>query len=112
MTALMLVFALTACGGRDSSAAGTNDRPAAGESSNDTAGTNTDRNDSALGNAADDAITGMENAVDDILPGSGNDTASGQDSAPPDQGGVTYGDMLENGTVEDAPTPSERSRMR
>ena len=73
MTALMLVFTLTACGG---SSAGTNGGASSG----------------AMGDSRDD----VENAVDDALSG-GNNTQS-------DQGGVSYGDMLENGTVEDEPT--------
>lgn len=103
LTALMLVFSLTACGGR-----GNNDTTANNGSTTTEDSTNTDRNDGGLGNAVGDAANGvgnavgdvangMENAVDDVLPGDNNSTNN-------TQGGVTYGDMLENGTVEDTPT--------
>ena len=111
LTALMLVFSLTACGGRsnsnttgDNGSTATEDDSNTNSGSTNNGGSNADRNEGALGGAADDAVNGMENAVDDVLPG--------DDNTQPNQGGVTYGDMLENGTVEDAPTPSDTANSR
>jgi len=98
MTALMLVFTLTACGGSSgstdsgSTGSGGSGSTATEESGGSSAGTNGGASSGAMGDSRDD----VENAVDDALSG-GNNTQS-------DQGGVSYGDMLENGTVEDEPT--------
>ena len=100
MTALMLVFTLTACGGSGSTGSGSGSSTGSGgngsaateESGGSGAATNGGASSGAMGDSRDD----VENAVDDAL--------SGSDSTQSGQGGVSYGDMLENGTVEDEPT--------
>lgn len=113
LTALLLVFTLTACGNRandstqspsatqnettDSTQSGTgslgNESGTSGSAANDSAGSHSDQNATVgdeIGGAAGDLMNGMENAVDDILPdGNANTRQRGT-------GGVPYGDMMHN----------------
>lgn len=106
LTALMLVFALTACGSRnndtvqnppttENSTAGTTQSGTTGGTNSNTTQDdhrpNGNTNDSLLddaGNAVGDVVDGVENAVDDVLPG---DNANTQQRST---GGVPYGDMM------------------
>lgn len=114
LTALMLVFSLTACGGgktnnnqgtvtpgnETTDQAGQNNQTA--QDNGTTNGTHKDDNilDDAgnaagdlvngAGNAVGDVVDGVENAVDDVLPGENTKQRS--------TGGVTYDEMLNNGT--------------
>lgn len=120
LTALMLVFSLTACGGgktnnQETTAPGneTIDDAGAGagtgNSDNGTSSSETDRNNGAnddtllddagnaagdlvngAGDAVGDVVNGVENAVDDVLPG--------ENAKQRSTGGVTYDQMLNNGT--------------
>ena len=107
LTALMLVFSLTACGGRNNDTV--QDPPTTENSTSDTtqsgtgntsSGTTQDDNrqdntsdDTLLddaGNAVGDVMDGVEDAVDDVLPE--DNAVTRQRSA----GGVPYGDMMHN----------------
>lgn len=107
LTALMLVFSLTACGGRNNDTV--QDPPTTENSTSDTTQSGTgntnsgtaqedNRQDSTAGdtmlddagNAVGDVMDGVEDAVDDVLPE--DNAVTRQRSA----GGVPYGDMMHN----------------
>ena len=101
LTALLLVFTLTACGNRangstqtpsstQSETSGTT-QPNTGSTANGSGGSQPGQNTTVggeIGNAAGDVVDGVEDAVDDILPdGNANTRQRGT-------GGVPYGDMM------------------
>jgi len=107
LTALMLVFSLTACGGRNNDTV--QDPPTTENSTSDSAQSGTGSSDSGTaqednrqngtsgdtmlddaGDAVGDAMDGVEDAVDDVLPE--DNAVTRQRSA----GGVPYGDMMHN----------------
>lgn len=112
LTALLLVFTLTACGsstndstqtpsgsqsetsdtaqsGNNSSGSTSNDSDSAINGSGGSNSSEADQNTSA-GDAVDDVVDGVQDAVDDILP-DGNANTSQRST-----GGVPYGDMMHN----------------
>lgn len=114
LTALLLVFSLTACGGRNNDTV--QDPPTTENSTSDTTQSGTGNANSGTGNtnsgttqddnrqdntsddtllddagdAAGDVMDGVEDAVDDVLPE--DNAVTRQRSA----GGVPYGDMMHN----------------
>ena len=119
LTALLLVFSLTACGNdqKDNNTAGNGDAI----TGNDTAGNNTTgsadngtTNETTNGGAGDTLLDdtkeglnnvedGVNNAIDDVLPGTGTTNRTAGTATPQGSrsGGVTYGQMLKNARVHD-----------
>ena len=85
LTVFMLMLSLTACG-RSSKDPGKNNSPVEPPAVENSTGA--PANNDALGNALDDAANDAKNAIDDILPD--------DNKSHTDQGGVSFGDMLEN----------------
>lgn len=102
LTALLLVFTLTACGRNTNnstrppsgSQSETSDTVQPGSNGSDSAingsGSSGSDRDTTVGDAADDVMDGVEDAVDNVLP---DDNANTRQRST---GGVSYGDMMHN----------------
>ena len=95
LTALLLVFTLTACGNRSN---GSTQSPSASQSetsapaqsgANGSDSFQSDQN-TAASDAVDDVVDGVQDAVDDVLPDNNANTRQRG------TGGVPYGDMMHN----------------
>ena len=119
LTSVLLVFALTACGG-DQKANGSNtaNEPANNAATDNNGTTDNNGNNGVLDNnntadqntnngglvgdaerAGEDLVGGVEGAVEDVLPGT-NNTANGTANRK-NTGSTTYNQMVRNGQVRD-----------